>query len=42
VIIATFGRATVLQASPFPEWQDERRNPARSSGTPTNCIEEHP
>jgi hypothetical protein len=38
VIIPTLGRATVLQAASFPEWQDEAD--ARASGRAPS-IEEH-
>jgi hypothetical protein len=41
VIIATLGMATVLRASPFPEWQDDREHHPFQRAR-TTAIEEHP
>jgi hypothetical protein len=41
VIIATLGEATVLRASPFPEWQDGA-SPRPLERDADDCNEEHP
>jgi hypothetical protein len=41
VIITTLGEATVLRATPFPEWQDEGKPPPARAGQ-DDCIEENP